>query len=114
MELKDNNIYALPDGTEFVVRVGLQGVCALHALRLGVPSAPTYVVDDSGQFLSGGRRTRWHVGDLRATGRTSIPEIQRIAATDKALEPALKRLREVLIGLSRSEIANGKPQSSEQ
>lgn len=83
MELKNNDIYGLPDGTEFVARVGPKGAFFLHALRLGVPSAPIYVVDGSGQFLSGRRRTRWHVGDLHATGRTSRPEIQRIAATDE-------------------------------
>lgn len=83
MELKNNDIYAFPDGTEFVARVGPKGVYFLHALRLGMPSAPIYVVDGSGQFLSGGRRTRWHVRDLHATGRTSRPEIQRLAATDE-------------------------------
>ena len=115
MELKNDDVYALPDGTEFVARVGPKGVYFLHALRLGRPSAPVYVVDGSGQFLSEGRRTRWHVGDLHATGRTSRPEIQRIGATDEALETGLKRLREVFNRvLSRSEIGNGKPHSGEQ
>lgn len=84
MELKNKVIYALPDGTEFVARVGPKGVYFLHALRYGKPSAPIYLVDGSGQFLSGGRRTRWHVGDLHATGRTSRPAIPRTAATDEA------------------------------
>jgi hypothetical protein len=83
MELKNDDVYALPDGTEFVARVGPKGVYSLYAMRLGVPSAPTYAVDGSGQFLSEGRRTRWHVGDLHATGRTLRPEIQRTAAADE-------------------------------
>lgn len=72
MELKNNDIYALPDGTELVAQLGLEGFYFLHALRLGLPSAPIYLVDRSGQFLSWGRRTPWHVGDLRPTGGTSI------------------------------------------
>src|SRR3989442_10924896 len=115
MELKNNDVYALHDGTEFLARVGRKGVYFLHALRLVMPSAPIYVIDGSGQFLSGGRRTCWHVSDLHATGRTSRLESQRITATDEALEPELKRLREVLNRvLSTSQIGNGQPHSGEQ
>jgi hypothetical protein len=78
MELKENGIYSLPDGREFVVRVARQGGFLLHDLRLGVSSAPLYLVDGSGQFLSWGRRTRWSVADLHDTGRSSLPVVQRL------------------------------------
>jgi len=78
MELKENGIYSLPDGREFVVRVARQGGFLLHDLRLGVSSAPLYLVDGSGQFLSWGRRTRWSVADLQDTGRSSLPVVQRL------------------------------------
>jgi hypothetical protein len=78
MELKENGIYSLPDGREFVVRVARQGGFLLHDLRLGVYSAPLYLVDGSGQFLSWGRRTRWSVADLHDTGRSSLPVVQRL------------------------------------
>ena len=78
MELKENGIYSLPDGREFVVRVARQGGFLLHDLRLGVSSAPLYLVDGSGQFLSWGRRTRWSVADLHDTGRASLPVVQRL------------------------------------
>ena len=78
MELKENGIYSLPDGREFVVRAARQGGFLLHDLRLGVSSAPLYLVDGSGQFLSWGRRTRWSVADLKDTGRSSLPVVQRL------------------------------------
>ena len=78
MELKDHGIYALPDGREFVVRAGSHGGYFLHDLRRGVASAPVYLIDGSGQFLSWGKHTRWSLGDLSDTGRRSIPEMQRL------------------------------------
>ena len=78
MELKNHGVYALPDGNEFVVRPARYGGYFLHDLRLGVSSAPLYLIDGSGQFLSWGRPTQWSLEDLRDTGRTSLPEIQRL------------------------------------
>lgn len=78
MKLNDHGIYRLPDGREFLVRTSTQGGYILHDLRLGVASAPVYLIDGSGQFLSWGRPTRWSLGDLRDTGRTSLPELQRL------------------------------------
>jgi hypothetical protein len=78
MNLEDNGIYKLPDGREFLVRAGRQGSYFLHDLRLGVASAPVYLIDGSGQFLSWGKPTRWSLSDLSNTGRTSTPEIQRL------------------------------------
>ncbi len=78
MELKDHGVYVLPDGRELVARAGNHGGYFLHDLRLGVSSAPIYLIDGSGQFLSWGKRTRWGLGDLHDTGRESIPEIQRL------------------------------------
>ncbi|MDQ3174266.1 MAG: hypothetical protein M3Q91_11250 [Acidobacteriota bacterium] len=78
MKLEDNGIYKLPDGREFLVRAGSHGGYFLHDLRLGVASAPVYLIDGSGQFLSWGKRTRWSLSDLSNTGRTSGPEIQRL------------------------------------
>ena len=76
--LKEHGIYMLPDGREFVVRAARQGGFLLHDLRLGVSSAPLYLVDGSGQFLSWGKRTRWSVNDLLDTGRTSPPMMERL------------------------------------
>lgn len=76
MNLEDNGIYKLPDGREFLVRAARHGGYFLHDLRLGVASAPVYLIDGSGQFLSWGKRTRWSLSDLRNTGRISTPEIQ--------------------------------------
>ena len=78
MELKDHGVYALPDGREFVVRAGSHGGYFLHDLRLGVSSAPIYLIDGSGQFLFWGRPTSWNLSDLHDTGRESVPEIQRL------------------------------------
>ena len=78
MELKENGIYSLPDGREFVVRAARQGGFLLHDLRWGVASAPLYLVDRSGQFLSWGKRTRWSIDDLLDTGRSSLPVSQRL------------------------------------
>jgi len=78
MELKENGIYSLPDGREFVVRAARQGGFLLHDLRLGVASAPLYLVDRSGQFLSWGKGTRWSIDDLLDTGRSSLPVSQRL------------------------------------
>jgi hypothetical protein len=78
MDLKDHGIYKLPDGREFLVRAGHHGGYFLHDLRLGVASAPIYLIDASGQFLSWGKPTQWSLSDLSDTGRSSIPEIQRL------------------------------------
>jgi len=78
MNLNDHGIYKLPDGREFLVRAGRNGSYVLHDLRLGVSSAPVYLIDGSGQFLSWGRPTRWSLGDLSDTGRRSIPELQKL------------------------------------
>ncbi len=78
MKLKDNAIYALPDGREFVVRPGRHGGYLLHDPGRGSASAPVYFIDSSGQVLSWGRRTRWLIDDLRETGRMSLPEMDRL------------------------------------
>lgn len=78
MELINHGIYRLPDGREFLVRAGQLRTYALHDLRLGVASAPVYLVDGSGQLLSWGRPTRWRVSDLSDTGSRAVPELQRI------------------------------------
>lgn len=78
MELKANQVYVFPDGREFVARPNPRGGYLLHDLRLGVASAPVYSVDPAGRILSWGKRTRWQVADLRATGRVSLPESQRL------------------------------------
>ena len=78
MQLRDNGTYALPNGREFVARTALHGGFFLHDLRLGVASPPLYLIDRSGQFLSWGKVTRWSLEDLRDTGRTSLPELQRV------------------------------------
>ncbi|MBC8030678.1 MAG: hypothetical protein H7Z16_11250 [Pyrinomonadaceae bacterium] len=81
MNLNDHGIYKLPDGREFVVRAGRHGSYVLHDLRMGVSSAPVYLIDGSGQFLSWGKPTRWNLGDLSYTGRRSIPQGQRLVDT---------------------------------
>jgi hypothetical protein len=78
MEIKDHRIYRLPDGREFLTRAGKQGSYLLHDLRLGVASAPIYLIDGSGQFLSWGKPTKWKLGDLLDTGRAMLPEIERV------------------------------------
>jgi hypothetical protein len=78
VELKDQGIYKLPDGREFVVRTGSHGGYILHDLRLGVSYAPVYLIDGSGQFLSWGKPTRWSLADLSDTGRKAVPEIERV------------------------------------
>ena len=78
MEIKDHRIYRLPDGREFLARAGKQGSYLLHDLRLGVASAPIYMIDGSGQFLSWGKPTKWKLGDLLDTGRAMLPDIQRV------------------------------------
>ena len=78
MKLKSNSICALPDGREFIVRLGSRGVYFLHDPRCGVSAAPIYLVDGSGQLLSWGRPTRWTLADLKDTGRFSEPELQRV------------------------------------
>ncbi len=78
MEIEDHGIYKLPDGREFLVRAGRQGTYLLHDLRLGVASAPIYLIDGSGQFLSWGKPTKWSVRDLLDTGRRSKPELERV------------------------------------
>ena len=78
MKLKTHGIYTLPDGREFVVRDGSYGGYFLHDPRNGVAAAPVYLVDGSGQVLSWGRRTLWTFSDLQDTGRTSLPEMERL------------------------------------
>ena len=76
MTLNDHGIYELPDGRKFVVRPGRHGSYVLHDVGMGVASTPIYLIDASGQFLSWGKPTRWSLGDLRDTGRRSLPEGQ--------------------------------------
>lgn len=78
MEIKDHRIYRLPDGREFLARAGQKGSYLLHDLRLGVASAPIYLIDGSGRFLSWGKPTKWRLSDLLDTGRALLPDIQRI------------------------------------
>ena len=78
MELRENFIYALPDGRQFIARSGTHGGYFLHDPTRGVAAAPVYLVDRSGQLLSWGRITRWTMKDLRETGRVSLPEMQRL------------------------------------
>ena len=78
MELRENSIYALPDGREFVARAGTHGGHFLHNTSRGDTSAPVYLVDRSGQLLSWGRITRWSLKDLRDTGRISLRPMQRL------------------------------------
>lgn len=66
------------DGREFLVRAGRHGGYLLHDLRMGVASAPVYLIDAAGQFLSWGKPTRWNLGDLCDTGRRSESEMQRL------------------------------------
>jgi hypothetical protein len=78
MKLKDNSIYSLPDGREFIVRMANYGGYFLHDPRRGVAAAPVYLVDGSGQVLSWGRNTPWTYEDLQDTGRISLPELERL------------------------------------
>ena len=78
MELKENGVYALPDGREFIVRRGMHGGYFLHDPIRGDTAAPVYLIDRAGQLLSWGRNTRWTNRDLRDTGRISLPQMQRL------------------------------------
>jgi len=78
MHLKENNVYALPDGREFIARTGTHGGYFLHDPSRGVAAAPVYLIDKAGQLLTWGRITRWTMKDLRDTGRTSLPQLERI------------------------------------
>jgi hypothetical protein len=78
MKLKENGIYALPDGRELIARAGTRGDYLLHDPQRGVAAAPLYVVDHAGHLLSWGRTTRWTMNDLEYTGRTSLPQMQRL------------------------------------
>ena len=75
MELRENNVYVLPDGREFIARTGPHGGFFLHDPSRGVAAAPVYFVDKSGQLLSWGRITRWTLRDLRETGRSQPPQL---------------------------------------
>jgi hypothetical protein len=77
MELKENCVYALPDGREFIARTGTHGGYFLHDPLKGVAAAPVYLIDKAGQLLSWGRITRWTMKDLRDTDRISLPQLQR-------------------------------------
>jgi hypothetical protein len=77
MDLKENCVYALPDGREFIARIGTHGGYFLHDPLRGVAAAPVYLIDKAGQLLSWGRITRWTMKDLRDTGRSSLPQLQR-------------------------------------
>ena len=79
IELRENGIYALPDGRELIARMGMLGNYLLHDPTHGVSAAPLYLINESGQLLSWGRVTRWSARDLNDTGRVSSPEMQRLS-----------------------------------
>jgi len=78
LSLKPDNIYVLPDGLELIARANAQGGYTLHNPHLGAAAAPIYLVTPSGELLSWSRRTSWKKSDLQDTGKSVLPEIQRI------------------------------------
>ncbi len=78
MNLKPDNIYVLPDGHELVARLGDHGGYLLVDPRRGVAAAPVYFVTSSGALLSWNRKAPWTLSDLRHTGRSIPPEIERL------------------------------------
>ena len=78
MNLKLNNVYALPDGYELVARRGMCGEYSLHDPLQGAAAPPVYLIGFSGRLLSWQVRTTWTASDLKDTGKASLPEIERL------------------------------------
>ena len=69
---RELGVYELPDERRFVVSTLYSDGCCLYTLRAweGFGNAE-FRVDEGGRLLRRGVPTRWTVGDLKDTGKTS-------------------------------------------
>lgn len=70
--LRELGVYELPDGRQYVVSTLYADGCSLYPTHAwGNFGNAEYWADRDGRLLRGGTPTRWSVGDMRDTGRTS-------------------------------------------
>ena len=71
-ELREQGIYALPDGREFVAHAVFRGGYVLYATGdWEFSGLHVYETNVEGQIRSKGRPTSWRVEDLTDTSRTA-------------------------------------------
>ncbi len=72
-EFREQGIYRLPDGREFVVCSDERDQYVLFTPEAweDEEGAPEYRINTEGKLLSRGIPTRWSVDDLTDTGRTA-------------------------------------------
>jgi hypothetical protein len=81
IELREQGIYALPDGREFVAHAVFRGGYVLFTPGdwefFGIH---LYETNAAGQVRSKGQATLWRINDLTDTGRTARPRSRSGAA----------------------------------
>lgn len=71
-KLRECGIYALPDGSEFVVHAVFRGGYALYTPRAWeLFGIHVYETNDAGQICTKGQRTSWRIEDLTDTHGTA-------------------------------------------
>jgi len=71
-KLREQGIYALPDGREFVAHAVFRGGYVLFTPRdWEFSGIHFYETNPAGQIRSKGQRTSWRIEDLTDTGRTA-------------------------------------------
>ena len=80
-ELREQGIYLLPDGREFVAHAVFRGGYVLYAPGAWEFFGPhLYESDNSGRLLLRGRPTYWRVEDLIDTTRTALSRSREAAS----------------------------------
>jgi hypothetical protein len=71
-KLRELGIYALPDGSEFIVSTLYHDGCSIYTPHAWETSgAAEYRVDRDGRLLRRGTPSAWNVEDLKDTGKTA-------------------------------------------
>jgi hypothetical protein len=80
-ELREQGLYALPDGREFVAHAVFRGGYVLYTPGdWEISGLHLYETNAAGQLCSKGRLTSWRIEDLTDTRRTARPRSRSGAA----------------------------------
>lgn len=78
MDLKEREIYQLPNGREVFARITRADKPILY--NLSASESGKYELSSDGELVFNGRATSWKIDDLLATGRIAPPEVTAMIA----------------------------------